>query len=541
MRKQINDAWKEVYYQLGRNEKTPLSDDEFLRAHWISYFSYSRKKGDDYINFLLDKFSAKNIFKKKTIYLSSGEEETSDLNYDEDDLNVEIEETETMEVSKLEPSEISSYVNSLKDLAKYWYDTYFPLQSENLTQEEKQWVDKLNRIGIGYFRPLVMVIISRRDFSEEQRLKAFKAIERFIFICFRLGTYQATFRSSEYNRATRSVYLHEMNLEDLIEDIEDTTNSGRRGYENGSHSEIEISKESDWSADRIYNRSKQLLEFMERRWKFSMTKEQLDRLVYVSFAVDGREVPDELTKEKLVETTVKSNDAQNKESNDELGNKQLQFWTAFVNYCTEEGRGDIGARKPLQQNWYDIAVPNAEFHLSFTVTRSKYITLLLYVYNPEAFAQLEEKKDKIESLFGDKFDWYSSKAGSIAKRILYRKEYDIFNPSKHTDIFEWMIEKYDLLHNALIAVREIDANQRTEKKFDPLKEFLVNSTEAEMTLSFRQIEDIIGETLCKSAYNYNAYWNPSATHILPHTIIEAGYEIVNVDLIGKSVELKKNK
>lgn len=62
-----------------------------------------------------------------------------------------------------------------------------------------------------------------------------------------------------------------------------------------------------------------------------------------------------------------------------------------------------------------------------------------------------------------------------------------------------------------------------------------------MTLSFRQIEDIIGETLCKSAYNYNAYWNPSATHILPHTIIEAGYEIVNVDLIGKSVELKKNK
>ena len=29
LRKQINDAWKEVYYQLGRNEKTPLSDDEF--------------------------------------------------------------------------------------------------------------------------------------------------------------------------------------------------------------------------------------------------------------------------------------------------------------------------------------------------------------------------------------------------------------------------------------------------------------------------------------------------------------------------------
>lgn len=49
LRKQINDTWKEVYFQLGRNEKTPLSDDDFLRAHWIVYFAYSRRKGDDYI------------------------------------------------------------------------------------------------------------------------------------------------------------------------------------------------------------------------------------------------------------------------------------------------------------------------------------------------------------------------------------------------------------------------------------------------------------------------------------------------------------
>lgn len=40
------------------------SDDEFLRAHWISYFAYSRKKGDDYIYFLLNKFSAKNMIER---------------------------------------------------------------------------------------------------------------------------------------------------------------------------------------------------------------------------------------------------------------------------------------------------------------------------------------------------------------------------------------------------------------------------------------------------------------------------------------------
>lgn len=226
LRGQINDAWKEVYYQLGRNEKTPLSDDEFLRAHWISYFAYSRRKGDDYIHFLLNKFSAKNIFEKKTVVIGeSSEEDAIAVDYDTEDTTEESAEPEVLEVSKLGPAEISAYVNSLKDTVKYWYDTFFPMQSDNLSKEEKLWVDRLNRIGIGYFRPLVMVIISRRDLSEEQRIDAFKAIERFIFICFRLGYFNATFRSSEYYRAARSIYLKQMDISDLVDDITETTNA----------------------------------------------------------------------------------------------------------------------------------------------------------------------------------------------------------------------------------------------------------------------------------------------------------------------------
>ena len=29
-----------MYFQLGRNENTPLSDDEFLRAHWIMFHQF---------------------------------------------------------------------------------------------------------------------------------------------------------------------------------------------------------------------------------------------------------------------------------------------------------------------------------------------------------------------------------------------------------------------------------------------------------------------------------------------------------------------
>lgn len=579
LRKQINEAWKEVYYQLGRNEKTPLSDDEFLRAHWISYFSYSRRKGDDYINFLLGKFSAKNIFEKKTVYNTGNEDEQTDVYYDEDDSAEEFEETEAIEISKLEPSEIASYVNSLKESAKYWYETYFPMQSENLTQEEKNWVDKLNRIGIGYFRPLVMVIIGKRELSVGQRVKAFQAIERFIFICFRLGTYQATFRSSEYYRATRSIYRNEMELESLTDDIEEITNAnieyaipnfvtrieknfdnntgfyswnpiryflyeyevslakknnldklnwnlftksekdkvsiehilpqtpskyywknafrqfdseeitllsgalgnllplsqsinsslqndsfedkktsksaGRRGYENGSHSEIEVSKESDWSANSIYNRSKQLLEFMENRWQFSLTTDQLERLVYVTFAIDGRAIPDELPIE-TINAENKTKKTSSKLSQDELDGKRLSFWTAFIEFCENEGREDITHTQASNSYWYYIPVSTPNLHLEITLPYSKYLTLVIYTETPEMFTQVEEKKEQIEKYFGDKLDWYSSKKGSSAKRIIYKKEFDIFNPSKQEELFNWILQKYDLLQNALISANIID-------------------------------------------------------------------------------------
>lgn len=584
LRGQINDAWKEVYYQLGRNENAPLSDDEFLRAHWISYFSYSRKKGDDYIHFLLNKFSAKNIFKKETIVVEQADQLLdTDIDFGSDDENEEdSSESEVMEVLKLEPNEISEYVNSLKDMAKYWYDTFFPSQSENLNAEEKLWVDRLNRVGIGHFRPLVMVIISRRDLAAEKRIETFKVIERFIFICFRLGYLNATYKSSEYYRAARSIYLRQMNIDDLIDDITVSTNinieyalqnfvtkiekhfddmggfyywnsikyflfeyelqlakknnldkvswgiftktekdkitiehilpqtptkyywrnqfrqfdddeiatlscalgnllplsqsinsslqndsfydkktskdEGRRGYENGSHSEIEVSKETDWTAERIYNRSKKLLEFMENRWQFSFTKEQMDDLIYVSFAVDGRVIPAELPEpvsggSSDEEATISDSTSY---SGDGLGTQQQMFWSKFVEYCKQEERGeDIALRKPLAQNWYDISISNADFHLSFTITRGKYLSLVIYAYNHEAFTRLESKRATIEEVFGNKLDWYSSKKDSVAKRIIYKYECEIFNPKKQAEIFSWMIDKYDELCYALTMAGEL--------------------------------------------------------------------------------------
>lgn len=563
LRKQINDAWKEVYYRLGMNKDTPLSDDDFLRAHWILYFAYSRKKGDDYIKFLLNFFSAKKIFEKKPVLLH--EETTAfpvvDLDEDETPDN---DEHEIGLVSKLEPEEIRNYVNSLKDLAKYWYDTFFPYESPVLTNDEKLWVDRLNRIGIANFRPLVASVISiHSKTTPEDRIKVFSAIERFLFVCFRLGNFNTSYCSSEYYKAARQITKEEMTLEALSEsinsvvnentqyavqnfitriekrfnsgdgyygwntlryfmyeyeyklsvvnslqkitwelftksekdkvsiehilpqtptkhywknqfrqftdveiqqltgalgnllplsqsinsslqndsfDVKKTSTKGRRGYKNGSHSEIEVSQASDWIAVNIYERSIKLVEFMMERWNITLDNEQIDRLVYVNFVNDGREIPAEIP--EPVETVKEDADA-------ELGKKQLAFWAKFVNYCKENDRLDIGSRKEPEQNWYEIPVGSQDFQIQFSITKKKYVSLIIYAYYREAFHKLESKKDVIESVFGNNLNWYSSRQNSVAKRIIYKMESDYFNEENHPEIFKWMVEHFDKLVAAL--------------------------------------------------------------------------------------------
>lgn len=661
LRKQINDAWKEVYFQLGRNENVPLSDDDFLRAHWTIYFAYSRRKGDDYIRFLLNKFSAKNIFEKKTVLMSElPNGYVMDTDYEEEN-DVDDTETETIEVSKLVPTEIADYVNSLKNMAKYWYDTFFPAKSENLTKEEQIWIDKLNRIGIGHFRPLVTVIISRRDFSPEERIESFKAIERFIFICFRLGNFNASFCSSEYYRASRSLYLNEMTLEDLVADIVETTDAnieyaipnfvtkiekhfsngggfyywnsiryflyeyetslaqknnidrigswemftktekdkvsiehilpqtpskyywqnqyrqftdeevemltgalgnlipllqsvnsslqndsfydkkttkaGRRGYENGCHSEIEVAKYNDWTAENIYTRSKKLLEFMENRWEFSFNSEQLDKLVYVNFAVDGRTVPEELPVPE--EKSIQSKEDTDTHEYSSLDEQQKAFWVNFVKHCNDRDREDIVGRKPLVHNWYDISVGANDFLLQFTITRGKYVSLVIYAFDGETFKRLESKKSVIEKVFGNKFDWYSSREKSTAKRIVYKHEADVFNPGKQEELFDWMIEKFDLLVDALVSADELDNEEPSGEKFSEIKKYLESCGKSKISLTFAEVENIIGTELCRSAYTYAVYWKPSKTHTMANTIVAAGYEVISVDLTSKKIDLEK--
>jgi uncharacterized protein with ParB-like and HNH nuclease domain len=221
VRMAINEAWKLVYHQLGRNKAFTLPDDEYLRAHWIAYFKYTKNKGDDYIKFLLnDKFTTHNVFEKKATLINA--QPSNVIVFDEpddDDVTIEPRNEEIAEPivqASLQLSEINDYVKKLGASAIYWHATFFPYEhkEEDVSTAEKEWLDKLNRLGMGYFRPLVMAALSNRALSSEKRVELFKAIERFLFLTMRLGKQYANYRNSAYYNFARDLY-HNASAADL--------------------------------------------------------------------------------------------------------------------------------------------------------------------------------------------------------------------------------------------------------------------------------------------------------------------------------------
>ena len=226
LRDTINDAWKEVYKQLGRNKSKPLNDDEFLRAHWILYYKYSRKTGYDYIRFLLDEqFTPQRIHKKieKEVELELAEEQRSEPDFEDDELDFEEVDADS-EIAPilnadLSPLEIRNYVHSLKECAGHWFSSYNPQLAENLGNEERRWIEALNRIGMTYFRPLIMAVLKKVR-NEADRVRVFQKIERFIFLMFRTTTVRANYRSSEFYIAARAMDRGEITAAEIESKLE---------------------------------------------------------------------------------------------------------------------------------------------------------------------------------------------------------------------------------------------------------------------------------------------------------------------------------
>ena len=187
LRKDINECWKTIYEYLGKNKEKPLDDDEFLHNHWIMYFKYNRGESSAYSKFLLnEEFTADNIRN-----------------------------------GKLTLSDIKNYIASLAKAVKSWFYLFNPEFSGSGYEEETiEWFQKLNRLGMGAFPPLLMAAMIKCP--EDKVLSLLQYAEKFVFLVFRLSQRQANTKNNHFYRLANSFYFeeNEQNIDKVIGDID---------------------------------------------------------------------------------------------------------------------------------------------------------------------------------------------------------------------------------------------------------------------------------------------------------------------------------
>lgn len=195
LRNDINETWKTIYEYLGKNKFSKLNDDDFLYEHWIMYFTYNREEANSYAKYLLNKkFTTKNIL-------------NNTLTFDE----------------------IKNYVSSLQKTVKYWFYLHNPAFSP-YSDETKEWLQKLNRLKMGAFSPLLISVLSQHN--EEDFLPLLKEAERFIFLVFLISQRRANTANSVFYRYAHEHHNGSKKLADIIYQINLLTD-GERIDENG--------------------------------------------------------------------------------------------------------------------------------------------------------------------------------------------------------------------------------------------------------------------------------------------------------------------
>jgi hypothetical protein len=156
------------------------------------------------------------------VTLEEADEQTwNDTDESDEDSSEDVSSVEeSVPTADLSPTEIRDYVLSLKESSIHWFATFHPDQVSILSQQEVEWIDRLNRVGMAYFRPLIMAIL-KKDVDSEERLNILKEIERFLFVVFKLTSSRSNYRSSEFYNTARALDKGEIDLADISEKLKE--------------------------------------------------------------------------------------------------------------------------------------------------------------------------------------------------------------------------------------------------------------------------------------------------------------------------------
>ena len=207
LRENINNAWKTIYEYLGKSVNKILDDDAFLKDHWIMYFRYDRSASNVFEKDLLSKnFTAKKVL-----------------------------------AGDLPIQEVNKYVCCLQKSIIAWYNISCPDESD-LKMDDRKWLVRLNRVGIGCFKPLLVAAYLR--FPERPKVDLIQACERFNFLVKKITERRSNTGDSFFYTKAHDFFEsnnpNEMGLIQIVNDktkletsFENFINNTKERYKNG--------------------------------------------------------------------------------------------------------------------------------------------------------------------------------------------------------------------------------------------------------------------------------------------------------------------
>ncbi|RCR69397.1 DUF262 domain-containing protein [Larkinella punicea] len=202
LRKRVNDSWKAVYHYLGRNKERPLKDDFFLMNHYMIYFGNEIPSDANQ--------SWMRLRRIQTFFRDRYEENLLEHKFSLKNLNYEGDK-------KLTINDVNNYIESLQKSVEIWFNVYNPTFTKDYSDEEKLLLDKLYRIGMQHFAPLLLICYLKKP-HKSTRIKLLIAIERLSFI-FMLSEFRILPSFFEFNKYTIQVAKGDLTVVDLEKKI----------------------------------------------------------------------------------------------------------------------------------------------------------------------------------------------------------------------------------------------------------------------------------------------------------------------------------
>lgn len=187
----INKAWITIYQSLGANKKSPLADDDFIKAHWIAYFNrYNRAESNAHATHLFNEY-----FTIEQVYDGS-----------------------------LSPTGIRDYVKSLQRSAVVWNKIHNPSFFDASESKLQEAVLGLHRVGFrASFKPIVLAALQQK--SNDEFITLINLLETYAFKIFYITDRQSNTGDSKLYRLASQVYRSKITVEDACIQIKEHIDS----------------------------------------------------------------------------------------------------------------------------------------------------------------------------------------------------------------------------------------------------------------------------------------------------------------------------